>query len=62
MKFVNVKADWTPQNFIEKSIEEIKQTVDDAKVICALSGGVDSTVAAVLVKKAIGEKFNLHSY
>ena len=49
------KADWTSQNFIENSIQEIKQKVGTAKVICALSGGVDSTVAAVLVKKAIGE-------
>ena len=46
---------WTSHNFIESSIAEIKEKVGSAKVICALSGGVDSTVAAVLVKKAIGE-------
>jgi GMP synthase (glutamine-hydrolysing) len=46
---------WTSHNFIESSIAEIKERVGSAKVICALSGGVDSTVAAVLVKKAIGE-------
>ena len=49
------KADWTSQNFIEYSIKEIKDKVGSEKVICALSGGVDSTVAAVLVKKAVGE-------
>lgn len=49
------KGDWTSHNFIEKSILEIKEKVGTAKVICALSGGVDSTVAAVLVKKAIGD-------
>ena len=48
-------GDWTPQNFIEDSVEKIKNSVGKSKVICALSGGVDSTVAAVLVKMAIGE-------
>ena len=50
----NCKGDWTPKNFIEESIQKIKNTVGSSKVICALSGGVDSTVAAVLVKKAVG--------
>ena len=48
-------GDWTPKNFIEEHIQKIKETAGDSKAICALSGGVDSTVAAVLVKKAIGE-------
>ncbi|MBX2975471.1 MAG: glutamine-hydrolyzing GMP synthase [Ignavibacteriaceae bacterium] len=48
-------GDWTSSNFISSSIEEIKGRVGDKKVICALSGGVDSTVAAVLVNKAIGD-------
>ncbi len=48
------KGDWTPQNFIEESISKIKSIAGTSKVICALSGGVDSTVAAVLVEKAIG--------
>lgn len=52
------EGDWTPANFINSSIEEVKNKVGDKKAICALSGGVDSTVAAVLVKKAIGN--NLH--
>jgi len=46
---------WTSHNFIANSISEIKEKVGSSKVICALSGGVDSTVAAVLVKKAIGK-------
>lgn len=48
-------GDWTPAHFIEQSIERIKNVSGNNKVLCALSGGVDSTVAAVLVQKAIGE-------
>ncbi len=50
------KGNWTSQNFIEGSIAKIKFTVGESKVICALSGGVDSTVAAILVEKAIGDQ------
>lgn len=49
------KGDWTSENFIESKVNSIKSTVGDSKAICAVSGGVDSTVAAVLVKKAIGD-------
>ena len=43
------------KEFIEKSIKEIRKTVGDNKVISACSGGVDSTVATVLVHKAVGK-------
>lgn len=46
---------WTTQNFIEDSINEIRNKVGNNKVILALSGGVDSSVAAVLMNKAIGK-------
>ncbi len=49
------KGNWTPQNFIANEIEKIKSLVGNNKAICALSGGVDSSVAAVLIDKAIGE-------
>ena len=53
-----LKQDWTPDSFSNKSISEIKNKVGNEKVILGLSGGVDSTVSAILLHKAIGE--NLH--
>lgn len=48
------RGDWTMSKFLEESIQEIRDTVGLEKVICALSGGVDSSVMAFLVHKAIG--------
>lgn len=48
--------DWTSQNFITSTIDEVKKKIGSKKVICALSGGVDSSVAAVLMHKAIGDQ------
>lgn len=50
--------DWTPGSFIAESIEQIKATVGEKDVIMALSGGVDSTVAATLIAKAIGNRLH----
>lgn len=49
-----VKKDWTPASFIETTVEELKAQLGDDKVILALSGGVDSSVTAVLLNRAIG--------
>ncbi|MGN6617954.1 MAG: glutamine-hydrolyzing GMP synthase [Ilyomonas sp.] len=49
---------WTPASFVHESIETLKEQIGDADVIMALSGGVDSTVAATLISKAIGDRLH----
>jgi GMP synthase (glutamine-hydrolysing) len=50
------KADWTPEHFIQTTVERVRAQVGDGHAICGLSGGVDSSVAAVLVARAIGDR------
>ena len=50
------EGNWSMENFIEQQVQEIKQLVGDKQVLCALSGGVDSSVVAVLIHKAIGDQ------
>jgi GMP synthase (glutamine-hydrolysing) len=50
------KGDWTPRAFIESSVEQIRARAGNARVLCALSGGVDSMVAATLIERAIGSQ------
>ena len=57
-KIAKITPDWTMSSFVERVINEVRETVGDGHVVCALSGGVDSTVVAVLLHKAIGK--NLH--
>jgi len=49
------KADWTPASFVNETVASLKKQIGNRKVIMALSGGVDSTVAATLIHKAIGK-------
>ena len=49
-------GDWTPDSFIETTVEELRKTIGPDKVILGLSGGVDSSVAGVLLNKAIGKQ------
>ena len=55
-KLCKATPDWTPQHFIEATVVAIREKVGDGRAICALSGGVDSSVAAVLVHRAIGDR------
>lgn len=49
-----IEENWNAEEFAKETIEAIKTQIGDGKAICALSGGVDSSVSAVLVHKAIG--------
>ncbi|MEY4902639.1 MAG: hypothetical protein RLZZ292_454 [Bacteroidota bacterium] len=55
-----MKGDWTPESFIDLTIKELQTKIGDEKVLLALSGGVDSTVAAGLLHRAVGK--NLHCF
>jgi GMP synthase (glutamine-hydrolysing) len=55
MDICGCKADWTPASFVTETIASLKKQIGSRKVIMALSGGVDSTVAATLIHKAIGK-------
>ena len=55
-KICQCEPNWTMRSFISRAIEEIRTRVGDRRVICGCSGGVDSTVAAVLIHQAIGDQ------
>ena len=57
-EIAHLTPDWTMSSFVERVVEETRAKVGDKHVICALSGGIDSTVVAVLLNRAIGR--NLH--
>ncbi|MDZ4750543.1 MAG: glutamine-hydrolyzing GMP synthase [Flavobacteriales bacterium] len=52
------KGDWTPSSFVDETVAELKAKLGNDSVIMGLSGGVDSTVAAVLIHKAIGDRLH----
>ncbi|MEX0975281.1 MAG: glutamine-hydrolyzing GMP synthase [Bacillota bacterium] len=54
-KVAGLKKDWTMEAFVERTVRHIRETVGDGHVIAGVSGGVDSTIAAVLVHRAVGD-------
>ena len=56
LRICGARGDWTPAHFIASAVESIREKAGDGHVICGLSGGVDSSVAAMLVHKAIGDR------
>ncbi|MBQ9452106.1 MAG: glutamine-hydrolyzing GMP synthase [Desulfovibrio sp.] len=57
-KVANLAADWTMSSFVEHIVDDMARQVGDSHVVCALSGGIDSTVVAVLLHKAIGRRLH----
>ena len=55
-RICNCEASWTPEHVIDETVQRIQQQVGQERVICGLSGGVDSAVAALLIHKAIGDQ------
>ena len=56
LKICRCQGTWTPENFVAQAIARVMEQVGQGKIICALSGGVDSAVAAVLIHRAVGDQ------
>ncbi len=57
-KVAGLQPDWTMSSFVDNSLKAIKEQIGDAQVVCALSGGIDSTVVALMLHRAIGPRLH----
>lgn len=57
-RIAKINPDWSMASFIESTVKSLRDAVGDSEVVCALSGGIDSTVTAALLNKAIGKKLH----
>lgn len=55
-KICGCKGDWVMKDYAKRAVEQLREKIGDKKVLCALSGGVDSSVAAVMIHKAVGDQ------
>ncbi|MCK7534153.1 MAG: hypothetical protein MZV63_25575 [Marinilabiliales bacterium] len=58
--YADARRDWTPESFVEMTVRSLRERLGNDRVVLGLSGGVDSSVAAILLDRAIGSNLTSH--